>query len=146
MDFYRFWNPFSVNFWSKLVCENDEKTLCFIAFSRFRRFKNQSKNRCGKKGVKMVVRGTSCSTEGILNFINLARRNPRQPRGLSFQKIPSEENREESQQKGANKVECKRNIQKDKCRQGTHNARKHARWPAATCGFNRLRAIRLARV
>ena len=52
------------------------------------------------------------------------------------------------------KVECKgkvkrgkcRQVQKGKCRQGTHNELKHARWPATTCGFNRLRAFRLAKV
>ena len=32
-------------------------------------------------------------------------------------------------------MECKRQVQKGKCRQGTHNGRKHARWPATTCGF-----------
>ena len=33
-------------------------------------------------------------------------------------------------------MECKRHIQKGKCRQGTHTGLKHARWPATTCGFN----------
>ena len=40
--------------------------------------------------------------------INLARRNVRNPQRLSFQKNPSEENREESRLKGENKVECKK--------------------------------------
>ena len=30
------------------------------------------------------------------------------PKGYHFKRFPSEENREESQQKGANKVECKK--------------------------------------
>ena len=50
------------------------------------------------------------------------------------------------EQGGVQKVECKRHIQKGKCRQGTHTGRKHARWPATTCGFNRLRALRQAKV
>ena len=105
-------------------------------FSRFRRFRNRSKNRCGKKGVKMVVRGTSCSTKGIQKSIKPAPGAMRSGAGgYHFKRFPSEENREESQQKGANKVECKRHMQKGKCRQGTHDARKHARWPAAACGF-----------
>ena len=37
-------------------------------------------------------------------------------------------------QSGVQKVGCKRQVQKGKCRQGTHYARKHARWPATTCG------------
>ena len=37
-------------------------------------------------------------------------------------------------QRGVQKVDCKRHVQKGKCRQGTHYAPKHARWPAATCG------------
>ena len=45
---------------------------------------------------------------GVKNFINLAWRNARGPQRLSFQKNPSEENREESRLKGENKVECKK--------------------------------------
>ena len=43
-------------------------------------------------------------------------------------------------------MECKRHTQKGKCRKGTHTGLKHARWPATTCGFSRLRAFRLAKV
>ena len=66
------------------------------------------------------------------------------PGGYHFKRFPSEENREENQLKGGNKVECKggvqkveckRHIQKGKCREAFYNAPKHARWPAATCGF-----------
>ena len=69
------------------------------------------------------------------------RRNARRSQRLSFQKNPSEENKRRKptegwEQGGVQKVECKRHIQKGKCRQGTHNAPKHARWPATTCGFN----------
>ena len=39
---------------------------------------------------------------------NLGRRNARNPQRLSFQKNPSEENREESRLKGENKVECEK--------------------------------------
>ena len=56
------------------------------------------------------------------------------------------ENRDESQRKGANKVECKRHIQKRNCREAFYSGPTHACWPAATCGFNRLRAFRLAQV
>ncbi len=52
---------------------------------------------------------------------------------------PAEENKEESQLKCGNKVECKRHIQKGKCRKGTHTGLKHARWPATTCGSKCLR-------
>ena len=42
------------------------------------------------------------------SLIASARRNARGPQKLSFQKNPSEENREESRLKGENKVECKK--------------------------------------
>ena len=61
--------------------------------------KNHSKIRCGKSDEK----------KGVKSLIASARRNARQPRGLSFQKNPSEENKEESQLKGEKKkVECKK--------------------------------------
>ena len=55
-----------------------------------------------KKGRKKEVK------ESIIFRQTRARRNARNPQRLSFQKNPSEENREESQQKGGNKVECKK--------------------------------------
>ena len=77
--------------------------------------------------------------ESIIFRQTLARRNARGPQTQSFQKNPSEENKrrkpnEGRVQGGVQKVECKRHLQKGKCRQGTHYARKHARWPATTCG------------
>ena len=70
----------------------------------------------------------------------LARRDARNPQTQSFQKNPAEENTRRKPnegwvQGGVQKVECKRHLQKGKCRQGTHYARKHARWPATTCGL-----------
>ena len=60
--------------------------------------KNHSKNRCEKRYEK----------KGAIPEKTLARQNARNPQRLSFQKTPSEENREESQLKLANKVECKK--------------------------------------
>ena len=55
-----------------------------------------------KKGRKKGVQ------ESIAAEKTRARRNARNPQRLSFQKNPSEENREESRLKGENKVECKK--------------------------------------
>ena len=80
-----------------------------------------------------------------------ARSNARNPQTQSFQKtsfgVRCEENTRRKLtkgwvQSGVQKVKCKgkvkkgrcRQVQKGKCRQGTHYARKHARWPATTCG------------
>ena len=60
--------------------------------------KNHSKNRCGKSDE--TKRGDPGK--------NLGWRNARNPQRLSFQKTPLEENREESQLKLANKVECEK--------------------------------------
>ena len=93
--------------------------------------KNHSKNRCEKRNRK----------KSAIPEKTLARRDARNPQTQSFQKNPSEENKRRKPtegwvQGGVQKVECKRHIQKGKCRQGTHYAPKHARWPATTCGFN----------
>ena len=42
-------------------------------------------------------------------------------------------------------TECKRQVQKGKCRQVTHYAPKHARWPATTCGSMGYRLFRRPR-
>ena len=70
-----------------------------------------------------------------------SRRNARNLQRLSFQKISfgRKQRRKATEgweQGGVQKVECKRHIQKGKCRKGTHTGLKHARWPATTCGFN----------
>ena len=52
--------------------------------------KNHSKNRCEKRDEK----------KGAILEKTLARQNARNPQRLSFQKNPSEENREESRMKG----------------------------------------------
>ena len=78
------------------------------------------------------------------------RRNARRSQRLSFQKISFGRKQrrkptEGCEQGGVQKVECKRHIQKGKCREAAHNGRKHARWPAATCGYlKRKRAFRRA--
>ena len=63
------------------------------------------------------------STKAIISKESFGRKQRRKPT-------------EVSEQGGVQKVECKRHIQKGKCRQGTHTGPKHARWPATTCGFN----------
>ena len=83
-------------------------------------------NRCEKRDKKK-------------RFPPLARRNARGPQTQSFQKTLYEVNTRRKPtegwvQGGVQKVECKRQVQKGKCRQGTHDAPKHARWPATTCG------------
>ena len=58
----------------------------------------------GKKASKWLS-----GAQGAKEFcFSLAWRNARGPQRLSFQKNPSEENREESRLKGENKVECKK--------------------------------------
>ena len=54
----------------------------------------------------------------------------------SFERKQRRKPTEGWEQGGVQKVECKRHIQKGKCRKGTHTGLKHARWPATTCGFN----------
>ena len=58
-------------------------------------------------------------------------------------------------QKGAKKGECKGGVQKRSAKgvsaegevqKGNPNEPKHARVPTATCGFNRLRAFRRAKI
>ena len=101
--------------------------------------KNHSKNRCEKRDEK----------KGAIPEKTLARQNARNPQRLSFQKNPSEENREESRLKGENKVECKKWSAKGKCRKAsadreptTHSNTLGGQRPRA----DRLRAFRLAKV
>ena len=85
------------------------------------------------------------------SLIASARRNARGPQRLSyhFKRFPSEENKEESQLKGENKVECKKWSAK-----GTYRKASADREPTThlnTLGgqrprADRLRAFRLARV
>ena len=85
--------------------------------------KNHSKNRCEKKTKKENLKLRSAE-EAV---------SPNQ----SFQKTSFGVRCEESTlrksnegwvQSGMQKVKCKGKVQKGKCRQGTHYARKHARW------------------
>ena len=57
--------------------------------------KNHSTNRCEQRDEKKETNGRSGGMRAG-------------PKGYHFKRFPSEENREESQQKGANKVECKK--------------------------------------
>ena len=78
-------------------------------------FKNEKKHKKGannwakihKKSLHKSMRKKGRKKRGDPGK-NLGRRNARNPQRLSFQKTPSEENREESQLKLANKVECKK--------------------------------------
>ena len=96
--------------------------------------KNHSKNRCEKRDEK----------KGAIPEKTLGRQNARNPQRLSFQKTPSEENREESQLKLANKVECKKWSAK-----GTYRKASADREPTThlnTLGGQRPRADSLIQV
>ena len=90
--------------------------------------KNHSKIRCGKRNEK----------KGAIPEKTMARQNARNPQRLSFQKTPSEENREESQLKLANKVECRKWSAKGKCRKAS--ADREPTTDANTLGGQRPRA------
>ena len=140
MDFFRFLVSFWDHFWSKLGCENDEKRCVLLCFRDLGDSKIDPKIVAGKKASKWLPGAHPAAQRGVKSLIASARRNARGCRGVSFQKISFGRKQrrkptEGCEQGGVQKVECKRHIQKDKCRQGTHTGLKHARWPAATCGF-----------
>ena len=84
-------------------------------------------NRCEKRDKKRNTK----PWPGVMRVV---------PKPNHFKRHPSAENKRRKPtegwvQSGVQKVECKRQVQKGKCRQGTHNGPKHARWPATTCGY-----------
>ena len=64
--------------------------------------KNHSKIRCGKKARKKMFRNLSFSSKPAPGAMRSG------AGGYHFKRFPSEENKEESQLKGENKVECKK--------------------------------------
>ena len=104
--------------------------------------KNHSKNRCEKRlkkeGTNLGLAKCASSPNPIISKDILRS----EVRRKHTKKVEWRVSAEWSAKSGVQKesaerqvqTECKRQVQKGKCRQGTHTGPKHARWPATTCG------------
>ena len=116
MDLDRFLNPFWVHFLSKLGCENDEKRCVLLCFLDLGDSEIDPKIDTGKKASKLLPGAhDAAQTQFFILILGLSSDSGGTrviPGGYHFKRFPSEENREESQQKGANKVGAKSGVQK----------------------------------